>query len=256
MDITDLTPVQEVNGIYLKREDLFEFAGCSGSKVRGALYIIQKAMEQGYTSFVSLGSRFSPQCEIISCICEEMNLKCHLFMPGSKEKTLVMEHIEMNKNTTLHYILKGGYTNVLISRAKKFAEENGFYFINFGMEMEETIDIIGCQVENIPNYIKRVVMPIGSGMNFCAVVNGLERYHKDNVQVVGIYVGKDPMRTICKYTPMFNFKNHKVIKSEYRYEKELNETIGDVILDPIYEAKCKKYLCEGDLFWIVGRRKL
>lgn len=257
MDLMDLTPIEKVGNLYLKREDKFEFAGCSGSKVRGALYIIQNALKLGFTEFVSVGSRFSPQCEIISNICEFLNLKCYLFMPNSSTDTTIITNIKNNKNTILIRDLKqGAYTNVLISRAKKFAAEHNYYFINFGMEMQETIDIIAEQVKNIPDNIKRIVIPVGSGMNFCAVANGLIKYHKEDIKIVGISVGKDPMPIIYKYFPMFNFMEHKIIKSNYKYEKLLKADIHGIILDPVYEAKCKEYLEDGDLFWVIGKRNL
>ena len=257
MNLLKLTPIEKVDNIYLKREDKFEFAGCSGSKVRSALYIIEKAMKLGYKDFVSVGSRFSPQCEIISSICEKLDLKCYLFMPDATKDTSIIKNIKNNKNTTLIRELKqGAYTNVLISRAKKYAQDNNYYFINFGMEMQETIDIIAEQVKNIPNNIKRIIIPIGSGMNFCAVANGLIKYNRFDIQIIGISVGKDPMPIIFKYFPMFNFTEHKIIRVDYKYDTGIKETIGGIILDPIYEAKCKEYLQDGDLFWIVGKRKL
>lgn len=257
MNLTELTPIEKVGNVYLKREDKFEFAGCNGSKVRGALYIIKKAIDLGYKDFVSVGSRFSPQCEIISNICEFLNLKCYLFMPNSYKDTSIIKNIKNNKNTTLVRDLKqGAYTNVLITRAKKFAAENNYYFINFGMELPETIDIIGEQVQNIPDNINRIIIPVGSGMNFCAVANGLLKYNKNNIKIIGISVGKDPMNTIYKYLPMFNFMNHQIIKSEYKYDKGVKADIDGIILDPIYEAKCISFLKDNDLFWIVGKRKL
>ena len=255
MTLNELTPIERVGNLWLKREDKFEFAGCNGSKVRGALYIIENAMKMGYKDFVSVGSRFSPQCEIISNICEFLNLKCYLFMPNAFKDTSIIQNIKNNKNTTLIRDLKqGAYTNVLIARAKKFADENNYYFINFGMDMPETIEIIQEQVRNIPKDVKRIVMPIGSGINFCSVVCGLKKYNR-NIKVLGVRVGRDPMKLINTYCPLFSFSEHQIIQSEYSYETQLNEKIGDIILDPIYESKCFKYLKDDDLFWIVGHRK-
>lgn len=256
MNIFDLTPVEKIENIYVKRDDLFEYANCNGGKVRGALYIINKALQNGYTEFVSLGSRFSPQCEIISNICEQMNLKCHLFMPNSYKDTTVITNIKNNKNTVLIRDLKqGAYTNVLIARAEKFAQEHNYYFIKFGMEMPETIEILQEQVKNIPKDIKRIIVPVGSAMNFCSIINGLNKYNRNDIQVVGIQVGKDPLNVIKNYCPFFSYTKHKLIKAKPNYETQIEAYIGDLKLDPVYEAKCKEYLQDGDLFWVVGHRK-
>lgn len=256
MTLNELTPIERVGNLWLKREDKFEFAGCNGSKVRGALYIIENAMKMGYKDFVSVGSRFSPQCEIISNICEFLNLKCYLFMPNAFKDTSVITNIKKNKNTTLIRDLKqGAFTNVLISRAEAYAKEHNYYFIKFGMDMPETIEILQEQVQNIPKNIKRIVIPVGSGINMSSILCGLEKYKRTDIEVLGIRVGKDPMPLINKYYPFIQFSKHKIIQSEYDYEKQIEAKIGDVILDPIYEAKCFKYIQPGDLFWIVGHRR-
>ena len=64
------------------------------------------------------------------------------------------------------------------------------------------------------------------------------------------------MPIIYKYYPMFDFTNHKIIKSKYNYEKVIIKDINGIILDPIYEAKCVEFLEENDLFWIIGKRRL
>lgn len=256
IDLDYITPVEKINGIYLKREDYFKFAGCNGSKVRSALYLILNAYYRGHTTFVSIGSRFSPQCEIISNICEALNLKCYLFMPNSNEDTTVLKNIHNNKNTTLIRELKqGAYTNVLVSRAKKFAELNGYYYIPFGMDCFENVCLTEKQVENLPNDIKRIVVAVGSGVNFCAIANGLIKNNKTNIELIGICVGKDPSKVINKYILFPNLLKYKLIMSQVPYEKAINLNFNNVELDPIYEAKCVQYLQPGDLFWIVGHRK-
>lgn len=257
MDLQELTPIQKINNIYIKRDDFFEFAGCNGSKVRSALYIIQKGIEEGFDTFVSVGSRFSPQCEIISNICEKLGCKCYLFMPNSNTDTSIIKNIRNNKNTFLIRDLKqGAYTNVLIARSKKFAEENNYYYIPFGMECFENIAITSKQVKNLPKDINRIVVAVGSGMNYVSIINGLQKYNRDNIEVIGIQVGKDPTKLITKYCPMFKFLNHKIVNCNIPYEKQLKVSINNIELDPIYEAKCINYLQPNDLFWIVGHRKL
>lgn len=256
IDLDYITPIEKVNNIYLKREDYFIFAGCNGSKVRSALYLILKAVSNGFNTFVSIGSRFSPQCEIISNICEELGLTCYLFMPNSDDDTSVIRNINKNKNTRLIRELKqGAYTNVLISRAKKFAEEHGYYFIPFGMESFENIYITEKQVENIPKEIKRIVVAVGSGINFCAIANGLIKYDRTDIELLGVMIGKNPTKLINKYILFPNLLNYNLVESGLPYEKPLEISINNIELDPIYEAKCVQFLKPNDLFWIVGHRK-
>ena len=252
MNIENITPVESVGKIYVKRDDKFVVCGVCGGKARSAYQLILKGIEAGYKEFVTAGSRMSPQCELISCLCESLGVKCHLFMPKGKD-TSVIDNINKNKLSTIHRT-KIGYNSVIVKWSKDFAEENGFYYIPFGMECEENIDITMHQVQNLPDGINRIVMPVGSGMSFISVLNGLEYYKKYNINVLGVSVGKDVQKTLEKYLNAPNI-SYNIVKSELSYEKEATEfMLGDIELDKIYEAKCLPYLQDGDLLWVVGKR--
>lgn len=38
-----------------------------------------------------------------------------------------------------------------------------------------------------------------------------------------------------------------------RYKKVVDFKIGNVILNALYEAKCKEFIKENDLLWIIGK---
>lgn len=252
MNVSDLTPIERVGDVYVKRDDKFIIFNSRGGKARSALQLIQNGIEEGYNTFVTAGSRLSPQCEIVSDICENMGLSCHLFMPRGN-KTTVIEHIELNKSSTIHRT-KVGYNNVITKWAMDYASENNYCYIPFGMECVDNIMITQHQVANIPLAITRIVVPIGSGMSFISICNGLELYQRYDVKVVGVSVGKNPQKNIAKYLNAPNIKYDIVfIKDNYHHPAN-NCTIGEIELDEIYEAKCLPYLKEGDLLWIVGKR--
>lgn len=265
MEVDILTPVEKHNDIWVKRDDLFYCRKCvGGGKVRSCYQLMLKAISEGHKDFVSLGSNMSPQCEIISELCELLNVQCYLFMPRRKKSSDIMQRIKNNKNTTVvESLSKGAFTNVLESRAKKLAVKNNYYFIPFGMEFEENVLTTMEQVKNIPQEVKRIVVPIGSGMSFCSIARGLIKYNRTDIKLVGIQVGKDPEHIIRKYSNIFKivpFKKDKclidyeIIKSKYNYDTEVEAIIDNIVLDPIYEAKCAEYLQAGDLLWIVGKR--
>lgn len=260
--IDDLTPVQKVENYYVKRDDLFEIYGVKGGKARSCYQLILDGISKGYKTFVTAGSRKSPQCELVSTICENLNVKCILFMPTGEE-TSVIKNINKNKNSTI-IRTPCGYNNVIISRAKKYAEQNSYtYYIPFGMEFRQNIDITKHQVKNIPPEVKRVVVPVGSGMSFCSIAIGLIENKRTDIEMVGVRVGKDPKKIIDKYLGFYlqYLKkkglcfNIKMLQSKYKYDNEVSAKIGDIVLDPIYEAKCKEFLQDGDLLWCVGKRK-
>ena len=252
VDIKETTPIEKVGNIYLKRDDKFEIYGVKGGKARSAYQLIKQGLEDGYKEFVTAGSRMSPQCELVSCLCQNMNVKCHLFMPKGKDTSVIL-NINKNDLSEIHRT-KIGYNSVICKWSYDYSVENNFCYIPFGMEREENIEVTKHQVVNIPKEVKRIVMPVGSGMSFISVANGLEYYNRTDIKILGVSVGKDVTKNIEKYLKAPNVK-YTIVKSDLDYEKEAKIfNIGNVELDKIYEAKCLPFLRDGDLLWIVGKR--
>lgn len=238
------TPVQSFGNIFLKRDDLFSFLDICGGKVRSALSICKNAGG----GIVTAGSRHSPQIEIISVIAKNMGLPFRAHT-ASGEFTKELKFASDNGAEIVQH--RAGYNVVIIKRAVEDAERSGWLYVPFGMESEEAIVQTSSQVINLPENISRIIMPIGSGMSFLGVAKGLEMMGKQ-IPLVGVQVGADPQKRFKKYN--LSYKHCEIIKSEHKYEKRLVEFVGDVELDPIYESKCKQYLKDGDLLWIVGKR--
>lgn len=173
-------------------------------------------------------------------------------MPKGKDTSVIL-NINKNSLSQIHRT-EVGYNNVICKWASDYAIENNYCYIPFGMECEENIEVTKRQVLNIPEHIKRIVVPVGSGMNFISIVNGLEEYGMTDKTVLGVSVSKDVTKTINKYLNAPNI-NYEIVKSESDYHKEAEEyTIEGVELDRIYEAKCLPYIEPGDCLWIVGKR--
>lgn len=256
MKITELTPVQyvESEGIWLKRDDLFEACGVRGGKSRSAYQVITGLLERGHKTIVTAGSRQSPQCEIVSFICEKLGVDCKLFMPFGGD-TSVITNIKNNAHTEIIRV-KPGYNNIIVARAREYAENRGCGYVPFGMECLENVEVTSRQVKNLPvSEIKRVVVPVGSGMSFSSIVSGFTEFGI-NIPLLGVRVGKDPSRILETYAEGLQFLDYDIVTSRVDYHDSVEAYVGDVQLDPIYEAKCKEYLQRGDLLWIVGRRIL
>lgn len=254
MKISDITPVEfyEKEGIWLKRDDLFSVCGVKGGKSRAAYQVIQQLLEQGYKTMVTAGSRQSPQCEIVSYICEDLGIDCKLFMPNG-DPTSVIKHIEENSHSEIIRV-KPGYNNVIIARAREFAEHLGYGYIPFGMECEENVEVTSKQTVNLPvDKMKRLVIPVGSGMSFSSIVTGLTRQGVD-IPILGVRVGKDPEKIINQYAEGIDFVDYEIVDSKVGYHTPVEAYVGDYQLDPIYEAKCREFLQEGDCLWVVGKR--
>lgn len=254
-DLSALTPVKyyENEGIWLKRDDLFEVHGVHGGKARSAYQVILELLEQGYDTIVTAGSRQSPQCEIVSYICEGLGVDCVLFMPFGGD-TSVITHIKNNSHTRIERV-RPGYNNIIVARAREYAQNRGCGYVPFGMECAKNVEVTSEQVKNIPDEVERVVIPVGSGMSFSSIISGMTKYGI-NKPVLGVRVGKDPTKIINEYAFGLEFVDYEIVTSEVDYHTAVEAYVGDYQLDPIYEGKCREFLQKGDMLWVVGRRKL
>jgi 1-aminocyclopropane-1-carboxylate deaminase/D-cysteine desulfhydrase-like pyridoxal-dependent ACC family enzyme len=122
------------------------------------------------------------------------------------------------------------------------------------METAEAVRQTGRQVKNIPDAVRRIVVPVGSGMTLAGVLSGLRNAGRQT-PVVGVVVGADPSRRLDRYADPDWRERVILIRSDTRYEKAVAASIGGVTLDPHYEAKCFPWLVDGDLLWTVGIRQ-
>lgn len=246
----ELTPVEERNGFYFKRDDLFEYAGVRGGKARTAKFLCQKATK----GLVTAGARHSPQIVIIGRISLKKKLPYHAHTSIGE---LSEEILSLKQYPTIQIQQhKPGYNTVIISRAQEDAKKMNWTYIPFGMMCWEAVEQTASQVENLPiQDIERIVASVGSGMSFCGVAMGCHRKGW-NIPIVGISVGKDPMKTIQTFAPFGGFgKNISVVRAKVGYSTYVEENVFQGIeLDPIYEAKMIPYLQKGDLIWLIGCR--
>ena len=246
-----LSTVQRTDKIYFKRNDLNEFGGCFGGKAECIYEFIKKSEVK---TFVTCGSRDSLQCEIVSQMCCNLGYDCHIFTPSGQETPSIRKIA--NSGAVLHPIDNGRIV-VVKKRASDFAKENDFTLIPFGMQTLTAISVVASQVENIPYGIKRIVVPVGGGITMCGVMQGLVRYGRTDIEVLGVITGGNPEKIINAYKPKFNPIKYTLVPWEIgtpnkRYSDRVDIEVGGIKLDSVYEGKCAKFLKDYDLLWIVG----
>lgn len=244
---TELTPVERHGDFWIKRDDLFNIAGVCGGKARTCWHLAQ-----GAPGLVTAGSRMSPQVNIVAQIANHLGIPARAHTPNGE---LSPELLDAQAAGCEIVRVKPGHNSVIIARARADSAARGWREIPFGMECEAAIKLTRAQVANVPRDIKRLVIPVGSGMSLAGVLWGL----KDcglNVPVLGIRVGADPCKKLAKYAPPDWASMAKLIESGSDYHKPADTSRWcDIALDPIYEGKCVPSLKPGDLLWIVGIRR-
>lgn len=242
------TPIHHAEGIWMKRDDLFEYAGVRGGKVRTCLHI---ATAKGQpVGLITAGARHSPQVQIVAAIGRSLGVpvRCHVPSGSSPE----LDSAEADGAELIRHV--PGYNTVIVARARADAAAlPDWTYIPFGMEHPAAVAMTARETSNVPwDSVERVVVPVGSGMSLAGVLAGMHGLGLDT-PVVGVVVGRNPRKTLNAFFPLWP-RHAELVEAEEPYERGVEASVGPVELDPIYEAKCRGLLRENDLLWIVGRR--
>lgn len=242
----ELTPVEVHGGYLVKRDDLFEVAGANGGKARTVW-----SLAQGARGLVTAGARSSPQIDIVARIGRYLGIPVAVHVPTGAATAEIRSAEEHGAEVVRWF---PGHNSVVIARARQDAVLRGWTEIPFGMECSEAIEQTAGQVANLPfGEFRRIVVPVGSGMSLAGVLHGLSRYDVA-VPVLGVVVGADPNRRLDRYGPPSWRSYVELVRAPERYKQQVEARLGDLALDPAYEAKAVRFLRPGDLFWVVGIR--
>ncbi len=94
-------------------------------------------------------------------------------------------------------------------------------------------------------------------MTLAGVLWGLKCVGRGDLPVLGVMVGASPVKRLYRYAPMgagLWSTPAVLVQSRHEYHDYVAAAIGDLVLDPVYEAKCEEWLLPGDLLWVVGHR--
>lgn len=248
-----LTPWRRHEGIWVKRDDLFVFAGVPGGKVRTCLALARAAHAGGCRLLVTAGSRASPQVNIVAHEGRALGMSVRCHTPAGTLAPEVLAAQAAGAEIIQH---KAGYNSVIIARAKEDARARGGAEIPFGMECQEAIRQTAKQVAQWPRGVRRLVAPVGSGMSLAGILHGLLRAGMwGRVRVLGVVVGADPSRRLDAYAPLGWAQYVDLEPAGIDYHARAPATrLGKLELDAHYEAKCLPFLRPHDALWVVGIR--
>jgi hypothetical protein len=155
------------------------------------------------------------------------------------------------------------HNTVIAARAREDdAIARGWRLIPFGMECPEAVQQTATQahatftqMRDQGATVRRVVVPVGSGMSLDGVLHGLAQT-SFTVPVVGVVVGADPVKRLDEWAPARWRHLCDLLRTHVdHFQKSPPVTrLGDVELDPLFEAKCLEFLEPGDLLWVIGIR--
>lgn len=246
-----LTPVERHGDYWLKRDDLYTRAGVRGGKARSCGHIADQAVAAGIAGLVTAGHASSPQVELVAAIGAAAGLQVRAHVPASRHQGVQIHNARALGAEIVEH--RPAYTVVLDSRSRRDAAERGWLLVPFGMECEQAVESTAAQVENLPAEVRRLVVPVGSGMTLAGILTGLQRTGR-SIEVIGVIVGSDPSRRLARYAPLGWQSMTTLVKSTVPYSTHVMAEIDGVTLDPVYEAKTVAYLQPDDALWLVGIR--
>lgn len=251
-DPTDLTPWQEEDGIWIKRDDLFGFGTTRGGKVRACLAIAARA-EKG---LVTAGAADSPQVNIVAQVAAHLGLSSRCHVPARKELTPELAAARAAGAELIGH--RPGRNSVILARCREDIEAlpEGWEEVPFGMECPEAVHQTRQQVELLPEHINRLVVPVGSGMSLAGILWGLRDAGRPELPVHAITVGADPTARLDKWAPEGWRDQVTITPHPSGYQEPARRTqFWGIELDAHYEAKAAEFVEPGDGFWIVGIRQ-
>lgn len=250
-DLDAITPWQLHEGVWIKRDDLFELEGIRGGKIRTCA-----ALARGAAGLTTASFRDSPQSVIVAAVARRLGIPARIHCPDAKNLGSELMAVERYDGELVRH--RPGYGSVITARAQQDAAERGWKYIPFGMECEEAVEQTAGQIRagELPDIRGNLVVPIGSGMSAAGVIAGLWNAGILDLPVLGVQVGAaGAERRLDSYAPMWRQMRVELVQSGLDYHKPYpNPWLGKVQLDSIYEAKCLPYLWRGDALWAVGRR--
>lgn len=267
-----LTPVQVLDGLHVKRDDLYTPFGAgevNGGKLRQCMMLVE-SLHGGYGGLLSYCSIHSPQAPITAAAAQANGLPCRILYGGAKAENisaLPMPRLAMRYGAKICIAARSGRHNILHARAKELAKEDNSFIVQYGINIighgDVLLDAVSAQVENIPDEIENLVMTCGSGITSSGVMIGLHRFGKNvkNVHLVATAPDRQPFihDNLKQYGADREFLYHDLFhRPGFSYEKPAQASWGGIKLHPHYEAKTMLWFRGSGLdptktlFWIVG----
>ena len=285
LDVLKLTPVEKYGIFFLKRDDKFQpfpDLPINGGKIRQSLLLFHDnyhIIKNHYNNTVGTASSVhSPQGIIVTRSAKEFGFKTILGFSGTDREKSIKTHKFLQ---LAHHLgadirmYKGGFNSIILNQLRK--DVRNLYLVKFGINLANNPGAIllstSYQVQNIPDNLDFLVIPVGSGISMAGILIGLMKYKKNVKRVIGVQIAgydrRDEIDGILNWYRAIH--DNRIAYSNVRYEffKSKKYKYADKCdfsfvfnpekLDPHYEAKSFKYFVDNieseykkTLFWIVG----
>lgn len=285
--IGKLTPVENHQGVWFKREDYFAplgYGGPNGSKLRQLIWLVNRN-RHGKEYILSGASVKSPQLSMTTIVGSHYYLQTELVI-GATNTTSALKHpnvaIAARFGAKFH-IVNVAYNPYLQKTVNELKRENTLV-VEYGITLEHAkhdvesvkkFHVLGAeQVKNIPTTVDTLIVPAGSCNSLVSVLVGLAM-HPTSVKKLRTYgIGPEKVDWVRERMRYIGFDIDKlgiewrhinlqeIGYCDYQMEIPFDWGNGDIKFHPTYEGKMMSWLAKNDpiprddkhLVWIVGSR--
>lgn len=270
-----LTPVQLRNGMLYKREDLHTLpSGVNGAKLRACQHLIENARAKGATRVISAASVLSPQNAMATTVAAENGMRATVILGGSKPETAINHpaiRIAAAYGADIVHV-PVGYNPYLQKFARELTERTpGAYWLQYGIttpkgapleEVKAFHRTGGDQVANLPDEVRTLVIPFGSGNSAAGVLYGLNYLRRPTALEEIILVGIGPDRRDWLSERLGALGVGYPVRMEHldlhgtgyaSYGDKMPETLDGIVMHPTYEGKVVRYLDKHRPDWWTRR---
>ena len=195
-----LTPVEEHDGLWLKRDDAYAplgYGGINGGKVRQLVWVVYEYLfgrlalfgaserEQPPAGLIFAGSVKSPNLGRVAAVGRHYGIPVHLVIASELRTALRHENVKIAANLgAVFHRAPAPYNPVLQKVAAQLGQQYpGHYVVEYGLSVEGDQERLtsfyrfcGEQVANLPKDTEQIIAPFGSGNTALAILVGLLKH--------------------------------------------------------------------------------
>lgn len=278
-----LTPWENHNGLWFKRDDYFAplgYGGPNGSKMRQLIWYVNK-FRAGKSHIVTGASIQSPQLSMSAIVGQHYGLPARQIVYSKPDTVLRHENPRIAYGFGAEFEFASGPYNPIIQRRVADLTQDKSLVVEYGItvphdkydpEAVRKFHEVGAnQLSNIPDDVRRLIMPAGSCNSLTSVMLGLLRDPKNVDELFTIGIGPDKlpwMRARLQYIGLnvdelpFKWRHYSLHDTGFsKYSDHFKgEHYDGINFHPTYEAKMWRWLTQNNqlefddrtAFWIVG----
>ena len=281
--LADLTPFENHNGVWFKREDKFAplgYGGPNGSKMRQLVWLMNRN-RAGKTHVLTGASVMSPQISMSTIVGAHYGLPTRVIVGATKPET-IFNHpnpaIAKMFGAKFEF-MPVGYNPYLQKQVAELARPDSLvveYGITLQHDAHPAVDVHkfhllgGYQVTNLPPEVETLIVPAGSCNSLTSVLVGLNKDSGNLKKLFTLGIGPDKTKWVKERmdymgeTTEFDFEWEHYSLHDNKYaaysDSFKGETFDGIDFHPTYEAKMIRWLNEfrpmpqddTTAFWIVG----